>query len=946
MADSHVARGVESLTTRLETFRKVIVEALDLDDLHMNPVHIYLHDTAIPDQPGDSQNSDVSPATVELRVIYRPDTSSEGLERSILELLLKAPQNYGAEISRPIIDGILGYADLRIEDHNVTFLNRDLSKQININRTFSLADYLEALDTERTALYLQIVTSFVTFLLSTLDPTTFRKFVHKIHLDGLQQATEDVLGTPFSILEEAWLSEIMEYSPVVMGITGLIKRSLTWTRPYWKSQVLIMLTMLIGVGFSSIFPLSNQFLIDRAIIPGDLKLLAAVLIVVVGLFLLNSVGSLIGDYLSARLATRIMNDMRSKMFTHLQYLSMGFHSRSQVGDIMSRLSSDIYVVQTAITTALPSAVQLTLGLVVSSALLFVLKWELALLLFIGVPIFLAGPRLFGRRAAFAVYESQQDEARVASNIQENLGAQSVLKSLGREDIAIQAFKTDLSTLATSTIRASFLSSVIGTFAEVSGALVQVAGLGVGAFMVIEGNLTLGTLVAFLGLLGNVVSPLQNASSLVQMLQESTGGMQRIDELLDEPIDVTDTIDAVCLPRLSNGIGITNLSFSYTGNQLNLKNINLDIRKGENVAIVGPSGCGKSTLINLLLRFYDPSQGSITFDGIDLRDASQQSIRSQIGVVPQESILLNESIRENLRLGRLDATDEEIEDAAKLAGIHETIVNIPQGYDTIVGERGARLSGGQRQRIAIARAMLRDPAILILDEATSALDPESEASIKNALDQLSDGRTIISITHRLSSATNADRIFVLDQGELIEQGTHDQLLALQGVYDQLWKKQNNFNQAIGFRNLDSDGGPLMNVPIFKNLEGVLLSALASRFVTEQYLSGQTIFEETDPGDKFYIVGEGQLEVLATGPTGRQRRIASLSDGDYFGEIALIDDIPRTATVRATAPCILLTLEREQFFNLLGNMPDLRIAFEKISSHRRRVNRTETENQLSC
>lgn len=254
----------------------------------------------------------------------------------------------------------------------------------------------------------------------------------------------------------------------------------------------------------------------------------------------------------------------------------------------------------------------------------------------------------------------------------------------------------------------------------------------------------------------------------------------------------------------------------------------------------------------------------------------------------------------------------------------------------MGERGARLSGGQRQRIAIARSILRDPAILALDEATSALDPATELAVKTTLDQLAKDRTVLTVTHRLSSVVNADRIFVLDRGQLVEQGTHAQLLELDGVYHRLWEQQSGFIIGEGAQYVGVEASRLATIPVFKSIDGVLLAALANRFVTERYAEDETIFQEGEPGDKLYIIVRGQAEVLTTGPTGKQRRLATLRDGDYFGKIALLEDVPRTATVQARAPTILLTLEREQLFNLLNNIPDLRNAFEEVIESRRQAN----------
>jgi ATP-binding cassette subfamily B protein len=323
---------------------------------------------------------------------------------------------------------------------------------------------------------------------------------------------------------------------------------------------------------------------------------------------------------------------------------------------------------------------------------------------------------------------------------------------------------------------------------------------------------------------------------------------------------------------------------------------------------------------------------VTIDGQDLQQVTQESLRSQIGAVFQETFLYNTTVRENITLGKLDVTDEEVEEAAKAADIHNFIVTMPQGYDTLVGEGGGQLSGGQRQRIALARAILYDPPILVLDEPTSALDPETEAAVNATLHRQGQGRTVITVTHRLASVEHADRIFVLERGQVVEQGTHEELLNARALYYRLWGQQNGFEDA---QRVGVQASRLRAIPFFENLDEALLSALAERFVLERYPEGHTIFEEGDPGDKLYFIDRGEVEVVASGPTGEGLRVALLRDGDYFGEIALLEDVPRTATVRTRTSSLLLALDRSQFLELLQSVPELHTAFERGVEARRKA-----------
>jgi ATP-binding cassette subfamily B protein len=427
-------------------------------------------------------------------------------------------------------------------------------------------------------------------------------------------------------------------------------------------------------------------------------------------------------------------------------------------------------------------------------------------------------------------------------------------------------------------------------------------------------------------MAQVIGPVQNISGITQGFQQATGAMDRVEEMLRVEPEIKDAPNATPIAPLARTIQLENVTFGYNPGEPTLQDLNLVIPAGSSVALVGPSGCGKSTILNLVMRFYDPTGGRVLFDGVDIREATVDSVRNQIGVVFQDSVLFNISIRENIRLGKLDATDAEVENAARAAEIHELIMRLPDGYDTTVGERGGRLSGGQRQRMAIARAIIRNPPILILDEATSALDPLTEAAINETLTRIGQGRTTISVTHRIASVVHADRIFVLDRGRLVESGTHEELLQAGGLFAHLWQEQGG---ALG------DGRPrgvdlshLRNVPIFAGLEAPALGQVAARLTPERFAPGETILRMGDVGDKMYIVQRGQVEVLAADPAMQLRPLAALREGDYFGEMALLRDAPRAATVRARTPVEAYSLGKDNLLALLQGNPALRGAMEEV------------------
>ncbi len=581
---------------------------------------------------------------------------------------------------------------------------------------------------------------------------------------------------------------------------------------------------------------------------------------------------------------------------------------------------------------LPVGSMVLLGLVGSIALLFALEWRLALITLVLLPSFALGPVLLGRRAAQASYERQRDIGTVMSAAHESISGQMVIRAFGLQRFLSERFARDLERLTASTIRSSFIGSLLAAGGGISLSLTQVVSLGLGALLVARGDMSVGALVAFQGLLANVVGPLRELAQIVEMLQQASGALQHLDEVLEQRPRISDAAGAVQLPGLQHWLRFQDVSFRYEDNTPALSDVSFGIDAGQSVAIVGPSGCGKSTVLNLLMRNYDPTSGSVTVDGVDLRQVTQASLRAQLGVVFQDTALFDMSVRENIRLGRLDASDAEVEEAARLAEVHDVIGILPDGYETLVGERGGRLSGGQRQRIALARALLRRPRVLILDEPTSALDPETERAVNATLERLRPGRTTVTVTHRLASVANCDDIVVLDRGRIVGRGTHAELVSRDGVYQRLWQ-QSQLAPDASTAGVDQ----LHEVPYFRGLDTVLLTAIAERLTREERSAGETFFEAGDAGDAFYLIVRGQVDVLTPGPSGDEIRVAVLRAGDYFGEMALIEDIPRTATVRAATPTTTLVIDRAQFLALLNRLPRLQSAFEAIIQKRRAAER---------
>jgi ATP-binding cassette subfamily B protein len=647
--------------------------------------------------------------------------------------------------------------------------------------------------------------------------------------------------------------------------------------------------------------------------------------------LIISAAAIARDWLYAYIGAGVLNDLRLALFEQLQRLSASFHAESETGDVLARFTTDLAAVENTVSTVLPWGVMAALTIAGSLVVLFALQWELALLTLLAVPLSLLGPRVLGPKAASAGYQLKQHEATVTNSVQQSLAGQYVVRAFGLEGRMREAFLRQLGQLAGHSRRFNFLSGLVQRTPNLAVELIHVAVLGTAAFLTFRGTLSIGALLSFDLVFLNFASGVASLTEVAPSFLRASGGLARIEELLAEQPSVQDPASPRLLAHFSRAITFRNVSFGYAADHLNLDGLSFEIERGSHVAFVGRSGSGKSTVLSLLLRFHDPTSGSVLIDGVNLRELRQSDARGQMAIVSQESYLFDTTIRENLLVARPGATDAELEAATRAAEAHAFIDALPEGYDAPVGERGRRLSGGQRQRVAIARALLRDPAILLLDEATSALDAATEAALDRTLTNVGKGRTVVTVTHRLHSTMNADRIFVLEEGRLVEEGRHDDLVQRNGVYAEIWRKQN------GLR-IDKEGTMasitverLRLTPLLRDLDPALLDEVSHRFVPEQVLADRLVLQEGDPGDRFYIIVRGRVAVSKGGAGGAQT-VAVLETGDHFGEIALLRDVPRTATIRTLTPCTFLTLQRGHFLELIERIPDLAPALERVARRR--------------
>ncbi len=562
----------------------------------------------------------------------------------------------------------------------------------------------------------------------------------------------------------------------------MYRRLLHFVQPYRWNLALSAGLLVISTALSMVWPQVVQRVIDVGLKdPSFLDLLVVSLVVVLVVRALVDGGR---QYVMTFTGERVIFDLRMAIVRHMQSLSLSFFNLRKTGELMSHITSDATLVHGVITQTIIQVLGQVLTLVAGVGTIFLMNWKLALLtLVVAPPIGLLGQRM-GRQIRGLSLATQEAQADAVGVLQEAIAEVRVVQAFTREEYEAERFHTKLLFMFGKTMERARITSIMFPLIGFLGFASSIVVLWFGGHEVANGELTTGQLVAFLLYLGMVTGPIGGLAGQWGQIQQAFGAADRIFALLDTVPEVRDAPDAVPLPAVRGEIRFEDVVFRYGEGPVVLDGVTTLFRPGETTALVGPSGAGKTTLVNLVGRFYDPTGGAIRIDGRDLRSVVVRSLRSQIAVVPQEPILFADTIAENIRYGRLDATPSELEAAASAANATEFISRLPKGIDTIVGERGVRLSVGQRQRIAIARALLRDAPILLLDEATSSLDNESEFLVQQALDRLMRGRTTIVIAHRLSTVERAHRILVLDRGHIVEEGTHQELLAMRGLYHRL------------------------------------------------------------------------------------------------------------------------------------------------------------------
>ncbi len=718
------------------------------------------------------------------------------------------------------------------------------------------------------------------------------------------------------------------------GLGHLWRQSLSYLGPYRRQNSLVVVALVVDTAFRLTFFYYMKVLIDDAVGGRSARGIVPILIGLAVFFVVASLADVGRDYLSADVDVRLGNDLRLALLRHVHRLSVDFYGRAQLGDLLTRFSADVATIKAALTRALPSVVHRTIQIAGCLIFLLALDWRLTLVTVIVLCVSLVVSRSLVTRSLRADYDDARADAGIVSEIQEQLSGQAVIRAFGLAPLMEHGLERRLEKTQQTGVKASRLSRLVRSTSAMGITFTTSTVTALGVVLVFHHALSVGSLVGFVGVLNLLGQAAFRLSESFPGWLNASSAFQRVTEILDERPTVEDNLGAFALTGVAREIRFDRVTFGYGDSANAVHDLSFSIAAGQSVAFVGRSGAGKSTVLSLLLRLHDPNMGAITVDDHDIRSLTLSSFRELSGVVFQEAFLFDRSIRENIRVGRPEASDGEVEAAARAAQVHDAILELTEGYDTAVGERGGRLSGGQRQRIALARALVREPAILVLDEATSALDPATESSFNETLREISRTRTVISATHRLAAASLADRIIVFESGRIAEQGSHHELIEMNGIYRRLWDQQTGFVISADGRSAVVTPERLRQIPFFASAVDEALAALAKQFTPRNYEPGEDVIRQGEVAHSFFILVRGSLKVLLTGEDGRERQIDAREEGEFFGEIGLLHDVRRTATVRASLPSLVLTLTRLQFEELMSTFPDLRTLVERRAAERSR------------
>ncbi|AEC21911.1 cyclic nucleotide-binding domain-containing protein [Pusillimonas sp. T7-7] len=771
--------------------------------------------------------------------------------------------------------------------------------------------------------------AFLRFLLDTYEVEGTLAFARAmqpgVDLDDVaQQATNKSL----LMLSLQWGESVSREQPV-KGLWPFVVWTVGLLRPYRGFCSLLVVGILIQTAYATLMPIWLNDLFDDGITARNATVIWHTLAYLVGGFLVTSAAGVAIDFSVSTLGPKALNDVRTKVFDKLLALSSRSLNHFKSGDLVSMFSADMQVMENAIVRAVPGIVSKSFLMLGSLITAVILDWRMAVATISLLVIAFWLPRQVGRLAVRAAYARKVQDGKLAGFIKESVLLLPVIRTLDIGAHRRAEFDTHTDEVYLASHKQYLMGELTGRVTVFAVSAAQLGIIGLGAVLSLNGTVSGGVVVAYIGLLLAFGGSAGAIAGLLPPAIQAVGSWQRINTVLAQPDDVSTTNPGTPFQEPLGRVAFDNVSFSYSGDRINLQGVTLDAPVPRRIALVGPSGSGKSTVINLLSRNYDVMSGSVMLNDTDIRTIDNQSLRALMAVVNQDTTLFEGSIAYNIRIGRMDASDQEVEQAARAAEIHSFIVSLPGGYETNVGEGGKLLSGGQRQRVVIARALLRNPQILLLDEATSALDAEAEAAINSTLSRISADRSLFSVTHRLASCPEMDLICVFKDGSLVEYGQHTDLLRQGGVYAGMWEKQADISIANEGQNVDITIERLRKIPLFASAPQHDLERLRSLLRVEEVDADTALIKEGTSSGRFYIIARGSVESSVRLDDGTALVMEVLEVGDFFGEFALLEDIPNPTTCRTRHPCLLLSLSRQDLRHIadLGRSSEQQTELEK-------------------
>jgi ATP-binding cassette subfamily B protein len=700
---------------------------------------------------------------------------------------------------------------------------------------------------------------------------------------------------------------------------------------YRKGFALAVLGIVSQIIFYVLYPLIFKRVIDHVIPEKSYSLLTMSVVEVAILLVFCTIGAHIQLKYMASLGSKAMADLRRRMVEKFGRLHTAFFADVKGVDLLSRFTSDMDRVENSLVRSMPSMIENIVVTVACLITIFFIDWRMALVATILLPIGFVGNFWLGKREDKLNSATRHAKNNMLESVEDFMKSWVLIRAFNDSKQLHGRYRRCDDHYVKNSKEYSYTLNAMPTFSEYGVNASVAVILVVSAVLAIQGTLSVGAFIGCFALLRKVADGSSKTAKEYTAFFNAKRPLKRMLELLAQRERTPGAPDAMPIEGVRQEIAFRDINFGYHEDKLILKGVDFKIHAGQSVAIVGSSGCGKSTILKILMRLNEPQSGSVTLDGKDTNEIGLDSYYSHISSVLQEHHLIRGTIIENIAFGTPGVSREDVIEAAKLAQIHDFITTLPGGYDTIVDDRGSSLSGGQRQRIAIARAFVRKSDILILDEPTSMLDPETEMAVNAAFLQIAQGRTMIMVTHRLAACRDFDKIVVLNKGHVEEEGTHEDLLSRNGFYTALWNKQHGFSiSSQGYVKVTPER--LRSIPIFSALDQQALEDLAGEFSTETFEPGTTVIQEGAKGDKFYITVRGSLQVSKKGADGVDQPIVVLTDGDHFGEIALLKSVPRTATLKTLSHTCCISLSHERFSRLVEAQPSLLKALEESMAAR--------------